>query len=289
MVIVLLYSINILFGFAGFGLYNYCENKNSAPGTGTLLTALLIPILFLPLTAALSYYFSYDNWVRQTIHSIPFFLVVYFILHNIKLVKEKKHADLYTKNLLIAKDHAEIEALKLQLDPHFFFNSLNTLQHLITPNNKDARSYVQLLADVYRYILKNKSKELVLLQEELTFSQQYFSLLNIRYGSAIGFHSQIDPIAANDFLIIPISIQILIENGIKHNRFTPEEPLYLVLDMDNDYIVVKNKVRGKSKNDSLRIGLQNLSERSLILTNKPLIVEVSDSEFTVRLPLLKYK
>jgi LytS/YehU family sensor histidine kinase len=204
-------------------------------------------------------------------------------------VKEKRLQEVYIENLQIAKDHAEIEALKLQLHPHFLFNSLNTLHHLIRPENEEARMYVQQLADVSRYILKNKAKELVLLTEELSFSQQYFYLLSIRYGQAIHFNINVDLVKAEDYLVIPISIQILMENAIKHNRFTVEEPLDMLVFFDEEYVTVQNKVCGIDNKDSLHIGLKNLAERSLMITNKALIVRSSDLEFIVRLPLLKYK
>jgi LytS/YehU family sensor histidine kinase len=230
-----------------------------------------------------------NNFISKSVEFIIGFLLPYITLHYLKLHKEKKSTELYIENLRTAKDHAEIEALKLQLDPHFLFNSLNTLHHLVEPEDAEARKYVQRLADVYRYILKNRTKELVLLTEELNFSQQYFYLLSIRYGDAIHFNIQIDSVKADDYLVIPISIQILIENAIKHNRFTVEESLDMFVNIEDECVTVQNKVRGIKKDDSLKIGLRNLSERSLILTNKPLVVDSSDSQFTVHLPLIKYK
>jgi LytS/YehU family sensor histidine kinase len=214
---------------------------------------------------------------------------VYVTFHNSKLHKQIKLQERYTENLHIAKDYAEIETLKLQLHPHFLFNTLNTLHHLINPENEEARKYVQHLADVYRYILKNQSKELVLLTEEMNFSEQYFYLLRIRYGEAIHFNIKIDSVNAEDYLIIPISIQLLIENAIKHNRFTVEEPLVLSLTTNDETVTVKNTVRGTSTHDSLKIGLNNLSERCLMITGKPLLIDSSASAFTVHLPLINYK
>jgi LytS/YehU family sensor histidine kinase len=184
-----------------------------------------------------------DGFILESCELMLSFLLTYLVFQNSKLHKEKKFLQLHTENLLMAKDHAESEVLKLQLHPHFLFNSLNTLHHLIQPGNAEARKYVQLLADVYRYILKNRTKELVLLQEELTFSQQYFYLLSIRYGQAIRLKMQIDPPDADDYLVMPISVQILFENAIKHNRFSVEEPLELFVTMDADFISVRNGVR----------------------------------------------
>jgi LytS/YehU family sensor histidine kinase len=235
------------------------------------------------------YFFFGNNQFLNSIALITCSLLIFITLNYLKVVKEKKLQEVYIDNLRIAKDHAEIEALKLQLHPHFLFNSLNTLHHLIKPENEEARKYVQQLADVSRYILKNKAKELVLLTEELSFSQQYFYLLSIRYGRAIHFNINVDVVKAEDYLVIPISIQILMENAIKHNCFTVEEPLDMNIFFDEDYVTVQNKLCGIAKSDSLHIGLQNLSERSLMITNKPLIVTTSDSAFIVRIPLLKYK
>jgi len=223
------------------------------------------------------------------VFAITFFLLIYVTFQYFRLHKEKKLNERYTENLRIAKDYAEFETLKLQLHPHFLFNTLNTLNHLISPANTAARKYLQVLADVYRYILKNTTKELVLLNEELNFSEQYFYLLTIRYGQAIQFRIKTDALNADDYLVIPISIQILIENAIKHNHFTIEEPLDLFVAIDKEYVTVKNKVRGKDNIDSLKIGLNNLAERSLMILNKPLLIDSTGSEFIVSLPLIKYK
>ncbi|MDB5232391.1 MAG: putative signal transduction histidine kinase [Chitinophagaceae bacterium] len=282
--------INILFAFAGFLFYNSVSGKKSHLSHSSLKSIRLLTVSLIVIgNVIVCYFLFHDNIVLKSVELTSIFLLVYITLHYLKLRKENKLQVLYTENLRIAKDHAEVEALKLQLDPHFLFNTLNTLHHLIKPENEEARKYVQLLADVYRYILKNKTKELVLLRDELNFSQQYFYLLSIRYGQAIHFDVQIDLLKAEDYLVIPVSIQILIENGIKHNRFTVEEPLCLLINMEGEFITVQNKVRGINKSDSLKIGLKNLSERSLMIVNKPLVIKSSDLEFTVHLPLLKYK
>ena len=216
-------------------------------------------------------------------------ILVFVLLQYVKLYKEKKTYQRYTENLKIANDHAEVESLKLQLHPHFLFNALNTLHHLILPANAEARKYVQLLADIYRYILKSEHKKLVLLNEELNFSEQYIDLLRIRYGEAIQFTMEAGPENAEDFLIIPVSIQVLIENAIKHNHFSVHEPLELSVKVNQESVTVKNTLRVHAEQDSLKIGLNNLSERCLMIANQPLIIDASGPAFIVSVPLIKYK
>ncbi len=216
-------------------------------------------------------------------------VLVYVFIRYAKLLKEKNAYQRYTENLQIANNYAEVESLKLQLHPHFLFNALNTLHHLISPVNEEARKYVQLMADVYRYILKNEHKELVFLKEELKFSEDYFELLRIRYGKAIHFSVKSVLVNMEDFLIIPISIQVLIENAIKHNCFSLDEPLKIDVNVGKEAVTVTNNVRERTEKDSLKIGLNNLSERCLMITNQPLIINASASEFTVSLPIIKYK
>jgi LytS/YehU family sensor histidine kinase len=285
-----IYILNILLAFSSFLFYNSIYWQKLHLPNATLNVVRLLPILLLlSIDVIASHFFFKNNVYLNSVELMICSLLIFISLLYLKVVKEKKLQEVYIDNLRIAKDHAEIEALKLQLHPHFLFNSLNTLHHLIKPKNEEARKYVQQLADVSRYILKNKAKELVLLTDELSFAQQYFYLLGIRYGQAIHLNINVDIVKAGDYLVVPISIQILMENAIKHNRFTVDEPLNLLVSFDDEYITVQNNLCGIVTNDSLHIGLKNLSERSLMITNKLLIVTTSDVAFTVRVPLLKYK
>jgi LytS/YehU family sensor histidine kinase len=182
----------------------------------------------------------------------------------------------------------EMKALRSQMNPHFIFNSLNTLSHLIEEKPLKAKQFNDNLADVYRYILHNKGRELVLLREEIDFLNDYFSLLKIRFEKAVQMKILVDQQEMNHFLIPPISLQILVEKAIKHNEFSDVAPLTIEIKLVNDTLAINNPVRKKAlRKPSSKIGLQNLRERYRLITNKEIIIKEEEKDFTVILPVLK--
>jgi LytS/YehU family sensor histidine kinase len=231
------------------------------------------------------------NWDVITNTVMMMMICVLFITHiyeTVFLVREAESEKLKKEQLERARAEAELEALKNQIDPHFIFNSLNTLSHLIEKNPVKAKQFNDNLADVYRYILQNKARELVLLHEEMVFLNDYFSLLKIRFEQAVQLQIGINPAMYDQYLIPPISLQILVENAIKHNEFTDAVPLVITIEMQNDELIIHNQVRKKIlRKASSRIGLQNLGERYRLTTSKEIGVTESASDFTVSLPVLK--
>jgi LytS/YehU family sensor histidine kinase len=231
------------------------------------------------------------NWDTITTTTLVIMICVLFITHiyeTVFLVREAESEKLKKEQLERARAEAELEALKNQIDPHFIFNSLNALSHLIEKDPVKARQFNDNLADVYRYILQNKARELVLLHEEMLFLNDYFSLLKIRFEQAVQLQINIDADLFEQYLIPPISLQILVENAIKHNEFSDAIPLVITIDMQNDELVIHNQVRKKIlRKTSSRIGLHNLGERYKLTTSKEISVIESGSDFTVSLPVLK--
>lgn len=231
------------------------------------------------------------NWNVVTESSLIIMVCVVFIVHVYEtffLVKESENEMLKNAQLARAKVEAELEALKNQIDPHFIFNSLNTLSHLIEEKPQKARQFNDNLADVYRYILQNKRRELVLLREEIQFLNDYFSLLIIRFESAVQLNLFLPDNLMDQFLIPPISLQVLVENAIKHNEFSDSAPLMIDIHLQNDVLIVHNRVHKKMlRKPSSRIGLNNLDERYKLTTGKEVVVKATDEDFTVSLPVLK--
>jgi len=193
-----------------------------------------------------------------------------------------------SESLEQARIKAELEALKNQVDPHFIFNSLNTLSHLIESDPAKAKRFNEHLADVYRYILLNKERDLVLLREELAFVNHYFSLLQIRFSEALNLHVDLDGAAAERYLLPPISLQVLIENAVKHNEFSDARPIDIILRKEDETMVVSNSVRHrKGTGSSSRVGLKNLNERYRGVTGMGIDIRNGGETFEVRLPLLK--
>jgi sensor histidine kinase YesM len=205
------------------------------------------------------------------------------------LNREKEQNESRVEQLNIAKAQAELEALKNQIDPHFIFNSLNTLSFLITRDPKSARRYNDTLALVYRYILANRERDLVLLREEIDFIGNYFYLLKIRFAESISMAIEITDLSAENFLIPPISMQTLIENAIKHNEFSEATPLAIAVSISSDYVIVSNIMhRADQPLPSSKIGLRNLDNRYKLITKRNIIIENNFESFIVKLPIIRF-
>ena len=231
------------------------------------------------------------DWQAVFTASLIIMICVIFITHvyeTVFLVKESESEMLRAEQLERARTEAALQVLKNQIDPHFIFNSLNTLSYLIEEQPAKAKLFNDSLADVYRYILQNKTRDLVLLQEELDFLQDYFSLLKIRFEDALQLHINIEPILLDKYLVMPISLQVLLENATKHNEFSASSPLVITINFSEDSLVFYNETRKKAlRKPSSRIGLQNLDERYKLVTGKTITIEETANAFRVVLPVLK--
>ena len=230
------------------------------------------------------------NWNIVFTSTLIIMICVIFITHvyeTVFLVKESESEKVRNEQMERAKAEAELEALKNQIDPHFIFNSLNTLSHLIEEKPAKAKEFNNNMADVYRYILQSKDRDFVLLGEELEFVDNYFSLLKIRFENAVQLSKEIHISLMEQYAILPISLQVLVENTIKHNEFSDARPLIVSILIEDDKIVVQNNFHKKEVKRSSRIGLNNLSERYKLIMSKEIIVEETTDHFTVKLPLLK--
>ncbi|GHT48000.1 hypothetical protein FACS189440_10470 [Bacteroidia bacterium] len=175
--------------------------------------------------------------------------------------------------------------LKTQVNPHFLFNSLNTLSEIIYADTKKADHYIQKLSGIYRYILDNEDTDLIPLNEELAFVNQYFDLQKERADDKIRL--DIDFPNADKFKIIPVSLQILVENALKHNAASEENPLEIHVYKELEEVIVSNTLQRKNILDnSFGTGLTNLSERIKLITGKELIVSQENNLFLVKLPIV---
>lgn len=201
---------------------------------------------------------------------------------------EAESNQLRAEQLDIAKTQAELEALKQEIDPHFIFNALNTLSYLIPRNSADAKLYNDNLSSVYRYILANKDKDLVMLKDELDFIQHYFHLLKIRFRDSIQLSIAIKEQEAAELLLPPNSLQLLVENAIKHNCFSEQDPLEIEIVLSSSEIVVRNRMHPTlSPSKGHGIGLSNLQHRYLLIARKNICIENNNRQFSIKLPILK--
>lgn len=195
----------------------------------------------------------------------------------------------FQRSEALAKENirSQFEALKSQLDPHFLFNSLNTLAALIEDENDPAQKYLEQLSDVYRYVLVSQQKETVPLHEELAFVASYVYLNKTRFRDNLIVKNEL-PEDALLRPVPPLSLQILVENAIKHNVVSRDKPLTLRLSMDtHGYITVENNVQKKNVLEkSTKIGLQNMINRYALLTSERVEVRHTADFFSVRIPPL---
>lgn len=180
--------------------------------------------------------------------------------------------------------------LKQQVNPHFLFNSLNILNGLVEENkNPEAGEYIRKLASLYRYMLQNEQESLVRLNDELTFTQQYVDLLKVRFPDGFRIESRIDPQARNSG-IVPCSLQMLIENALKHNTVRAESPLHIVIEAVPTQLTVTNNLQPRyAGNDphSTHLGLTNIAQQYRDILGKAIAVRKTTTEFRVELPLIR--
>ncbi|MDD4603776.1 MAG: histidine kinase [Bacteroidales bacterium] len=175
--------------------------------------------------------------------------------------------------------------LKSQVNPHFLFNSLNTLSELVYDDPAKADHYIQKLSGIYRYVLENEENDLIPLKDELGFIQQYFDLQKVRDKDKI--YLEIDVHGESEYKIIPVSLQLLVENVLKHNSMSREKPLVIRIFNCDDYIIVSNPVQRKNiLEKSTRIGLSNLKERARLIVGRELVVVEENNQFIVKLPII---
>ncbi|MFY0627753.1 MAG: histidine kinase [Reichenbachiella sp.] len=182
----------------------------------------------------------------------------------------------------------QFEVLQNQMSPHFLFNSLNTLTTLIAEDPKIAIDFTQTLSEVYRYILQNKERELVSLNEELEFCSSYVFLLKKRYPENLHVKFEVD-VKYKEFHIAPLTLQMLVENAIKHNTVSKTEPLYIEIYVDNgETIIVKNTLQLKqSLEKSTKTGLANIRKRYAYFGNREIDIITSNDHFMVAIPLIE--
>lgn len=182
---------------------------------------------------------------------------------------------------------AQLETIKSQIDPHFLFNSLNVLNSLVRKNPDKASEFLEQLSSVYRIILDSGRKTVIPLTAEMDLVKAYAFLMTTRFGRSLKFEIDLPP-SLHENNIPPASLQMLIENAIKHNTFTREEPLKIKVFISDNYLVVENNIQPKiEEENSLKVGLNNIISRYKLLTEREVKIESDKFRFTVSLPLLK--
>jgi LytS/YehU family sensor histidine kinase len=201
-------------------------------------------------------------------------------MHWSKAVKEA--ASLKQSNL-----ETQLHSLKSQVNPHFLFNSLNSLSSLIQSNPAQASTFVHKLSGVYRYLLQSNEQDLITVREELNFLRSYLHLLHTRFGPALQYQINVEE-AVVQYLIPPITLQLLVENAVKHNIVAADKPLRIEVYNEGDQLLVKNNLqKRKIPVASNQVGLRNIFAKYQLLTTAAVEVQENDNAFVVALPFIQ--
>ncbi len=214
-------------------------------------------------------------------------MAIYEVIYSYVRLKKSIREEEQTKQVMI---QAQLDTLRNQAQPHFLFNSLNTLRDIIDQDSKeDAKDFVDSLSGVYRFIIESGSSNLISLEKELTFAKAYIHIQSERFGDNLKLNWNI-PEDKLLLMIVPMSLQLLLENAIKHNIVSKAKPLFITVAIKDDTLVVGNKIQAKStQTPSTKIGLKNIEKRYQLISSKTPVIDNDGEYFTVSLPLLNHQ
>jgi hypothetical protein len=244
-------------------------------------TLLAIYLLGLAYTAV------FDINLSQNVYfSIIITVIVSLFLHSRAFLLNWRKTSIDAERLQKENIMAKYESLKNQVNPHFLFNSLNALSNLVYEDQDKAVKFIKQLSEVYRYVLDTREKEVVPLEDEMRFLRSYLFLQQIRFGDKLVVEFDIrDP---GNIRIAPLALQMLLENAIKHNIVSDEDPLLIRVYSNSHYIIVENNIQKKVMlgEPSMGVGLENICRRYEFLSNIKVEVIQDQSRFLVKLPVL---
>jgi two-component system, LytTR family, sensor kinase len=269
---------NKIKGLITFFIVGAIVTSAAAAGIVFLVSMILHTHSFKETVVPLKLNLIYAGLVNLLFHLLNA-IVFYFQEYKNKLTEAEE--------LKRASAQSELQLIKSQINPHFLFNNLNVLSALVMQNNSEANRFIEEFSKVYRYILSNHNKELVELRAELDFINTYIFLLQKRFADGLKVTMNI-PDNYKQHYIIPASLQMLIENAIKHNVVSKNKPLHIDVHINgNNTIVVSNNLQLKQTvENSTEIGLNNIMKRYLLVSGRKVVVDTNNDAFTVTLPLL---
>lgn len=228
-----------------------------------------------------------EQLIVMNVYGVFIFVPVFSIYFSLHFLKHWRKSELEVARFQRENMRAQLDSLKNHLDPHFLFNNLNILSALIDTDTARSREYVDKLAEVYRAILRRKADDLIPVAEELAFVDSYMYLLRARFEENVQFSVDLNLVCLR-CMVPPLTVQMLLENAIKHNRIQPGNPLKIELyTAENDYLVVSNTRSEKPQAETSGSGLKNIQNRYAYFTDKPVKIVRSESHFQVSIPLLR--
>lgn len=232
----------------------------------------------------------YNYWSNEKLSNYVFAFVMTFIVllsfYTFYIYKAYNESKIKEQKIIAGTANAKFESLKNQIDPHFLFNSLNVLSSLIEENPDNAQKFTTSLSKIYRYVLEQKDKELVSVEEELAFAKTYMNLLKMRFENSISYELPTN-YSNSEAKVVPLSLQLLLENTIKHNIVSEQKPLYIKIYIENNYLVIENNLQKKEVlQDRKGVGLQNIINRYALISERKVLIEESNLFFKIMIPIL---
>ncbi len=251
----------------------------------TTLTAVTLLLMWQRIAG-----FGQPDWRLIQTTTLATVLSVGAIVHTyetVYLIRQRRRDRVRCERAERARARAELAALESQVDPHFVFNSLNTLVELTEENPERATAFTLTLADVYRYIVAHRNCELVPVADEMEFLAKYYSLLRLRFGQGLHLHLPAPAPQHQTYRIPPASLQLLLENAVKHNEFSEERPLCVAVELHERAIVFSNDHRGKQAPAlGANVGLKNLDDRCKLASGQGIEIQEERGKFVVVVPLV---
>ncbi|MGW9686702.1 2TM domain-containing protein [Flagellimonas sp. 2504JD1-5] len=274
--------------------YSWEKSPQKRLWIGAIGSFILTIIAFGALRYIIHFYYtgvSFMEFIKNEkpdsyIVAIVITLIASLFTHAFYFYRALQKKEVKKQKIIAGSASARFDALKNQLDPHFLFNSLNVLTSLIEEDTDQAQKFTTSLSKVYRYVLEQKNKDLVTVDEELNFARTYVRLLKMRFEDSIVFEIP-EKCTVPDAKIVPLSLQLLLENAVKHNVVTASKPLHLKVTEEDGMLVVRNNLQEKQVvKKSSGVGLQNIKQRYGILTDREVLIAKTNSQFSVGLPML---
>jgi hypothetical protein len=235
-----------------------------------------------------NYSLGWYDWLKNIVICYSFVIVIAFIYEAVYYYRRWSYAIVETEELKKTGMQCQLDSLKNQISPHFLFNSLNVLSSLVEENFSLAEHYVRELSRVYHYVLESNRTQLTTLSSELEFINAYIFLLRTRFGENLKLQTEVTH-AMHKRLIPPLTLQMLVENAVKHNIVSSSKPLYITIQsLDTGMLSVSNNLQKKTTFiNSNHVGLKNIKTRYSMLVKREVLIAESKFDFNVAVPLLR--
>ncbi|HEX6333963.1 MAG TPA: histidine kinase, partial [Flavisolibacter sp.] len=252
-----------------------------------LMSAVYISLLLraYEFTGFLGYRFSETDFNKCFLALVIANVFLTFLNEGVYRFERYKATVRETEQLKKEYLHSQLLGLKSQMNPHFLFNSLNTLSCLIHENADQAEEFLDHMSKVYRYLLRNHEEQLVALHTELSFTRSYYYLLKSRHNE--GLHLKIDARDDEGFMIPPLTLQMILENALTENTASRDHPLFVHIRLENAWLVITNSVQPKISNATDSQALENIANKFRLLCQQDISVDIAGSERIIKLPLIR--